>query len=42
MTAKVIEKKNSKWPTKKKPHFPASQYFFAKILWIGSLVSRID
>jgi hypothetical protein len=38
------EKKNSKWPPKKKSFSSSanSQYFFVKILWIGPWVSRID
>ena len=41
---KIFEKKNSKWPTQKKPHFPALPIliFFMEISWIGPLVSRID
>ena len=39
-----FEKKNSKWPSKKKVIFSSanSQYSFVKILWIGPWVSRID
>ena len=38
-----LEKKNKKWPTKKRLIFKLhSQYFFAKISWTGLLVSRID
>ena len=36
-----FEKKKSKWPTKKSSFSSSanSQYFFAKISWIGPLVS---
>ena len=44
MGMKHLKKKKSKWPTKKSlfPSSANSQYFFAKISWIGPLVSRID
>jgi hypothetical protein len=39
-----FEKKNSKWPPKKRSFSSSanSQYIFVKILWICSWVSRID
>jgi hypothetical protein len=39
-----FEKKNSKWPPKKRSFSSSanSQYIFLKISWIGPWVSRID
>jgi hypothetical protein len=41
---KNLKKNNLKWPTKKSsfPSSANSQYFLAKISWIGPLVGKID